>query len=57
MSNENKTSQKQGLAIGGSLMLGLGIGFFLLHYSALWFIGSIITGLGIGILISARIKD
>ena len=40
-------------AIGGGLMLGLGIGFFFLQQSALIFVGCIIAGLGLGLMITS----
>ncbi|WP_228851210.1 hypothetical protein [Aegicerativicinus sediminis] len=43
-------------AIGGGLLLGLGIGFVFLQTSALYFVGSIIAGLGLGLLITAIIS-
>ena len=40
-------------AIGGGLLLGLGAGFFNLQTSALAFVGCIVGGLGIGLIITA----
>ncbi|MEJ2567727.1 MAG: hypothetical protein P8Z50_02450 [candidate division WOR-3 bacterium] len=40
-------------AIGGGLLLGLGIGFFFLKVSVLAFVGSIIAGLGLGLVITS----
>lgn len=40
-------------AVGGGLLLGLGIGFFFLPESGLAFIGSMLVGLGFGLLLSA----
>ena len=40
-------------AIGGGLLTGLGVGFFFLSQSALYFVGCIIAGLGLGLLIAA----
>jgi hypothetical protein len=37
-------------AIGGGLLLGLGVGFFFLTQSALAFVGSMIAGLGLGLI-------
>jgi hypothetical protein len=37
-------------AIGGGLLLGLGVGFFFLKQSALVFVGSMIAGLGLGLI-------
>jgi len=43
-------------AIGGGLLLGLGVGFVFLQTSALWFVGCIIGGLGLGLLVTAIIS-
>jgi hypothetical protein len=40
-------------AIGGGLLIGLGVGFFFLQESALAFVGSILVGLGLGLLIAS----
>lgn len=39
-------------AIGGGLMIGLGVGFFLLP-DALAFVGSIIFGIGVGLIFAS----
>jgi len=49
----NKNSNKDTWAIGGGVLLGLGIGLFFLHQSALFFVGSLIAGLGLGLLITS----
>lgn len=51
-----KNEDHTGLAIGGGFMLGLGVGFFLLRVSALWFVGSIVAGIGLGLMVGAMIK-
>lgn len=43
-------------AIGGGVLLGLGVGFFVLNLSALYFVGSMIGGLGLGLLVTAIIS-
>ena len=50
-----KKQDKSDWAIGGGMMLGLGVGFFLLQTSVLAFIGSIIGGLGVGLIITSII--
>ena len=49
MNDVTKKTDKSTWAIGGGLLLGLGIGFFFLNQSALYFIGSILSGLGLGL--------
>lgn len=40
-------------AIGGGLLLGLGVGFFFLKESALAFVGSMLSGLGLGLMVTS----
>lgn len=47
------TEDKTTWAIGGGLLLGLGAGFFVLQTSPLAFVGCLIGGLGIGLMLSA----
>lgn len=50
---KNETDDKSTWAIGGGVLMGIGIGFFFLQHSPLAFVGSIMTGLGIGLIITA----
>ena len=56
MNDVTKKTDKSTWAIGGGLLLGLGIGFFFLNQSALYFIGSILSGLGLGLFATAIIS-
>jgi hypothetical protein len=56
MEKTNKKDDKSTWAIGGGLLLGLGVGFFFLHQSPLVFVGCIIAGLGLGLVITAIIS-
>ena len=56
MGKSKKTEDKSTWAIGGGVLLGLGVGFFLLHMSALFFVGSLIAGLGVGLFTTAIIS-
>lgn len=47
------TQNKSSWAIGGGVMLGLGIGFFFIQTNILAFVGSIIAGIGIGLVITS----
>ena len=40
-------------AVGGGLFIGLGAGFFLLTLHTLCFVGSILLGLGLGLLVGS----
>ena len=53
----SKEEDKSTWAIGGGLLLGLGVGFFFLQQSALAFVGSMIGGLGIGLLVTSIISS
>jgi hypothetical protein len=47
---------KSSWAVGGGILLGVGVGFFLLEQSALYFVGSIVAGLGLGLLTTSIIS-
>jgi len=49
----NKQDDKSTWAIGGTTMIGVGVGLFLLQTSALYFAGSIICGIGLGLVITS----
>jgi UDP-N-acetylmuramyl pentapeptide phosphotransferase/UDP-N-acetylglucosamine-1-phosphate transferase len=54
----NKKEDKSTWAIGGGVLIGIGVGFFFLNSSpALAFVGSILSGLGIGLIISSIISS
>ena len=51
---------KSSWAVGGGLMLGLGVGFFFLPGSPFAFVGCILGGIGLGLMVAAalsRLKD
>ena len=48
-----KKEDRSTWAIGGGVVVGLGVGFFLLPLSTLYFVGSLMTGLGLGIIAAA----
>ena len=56
MDKKNKKDDKSTWAIGGGLLIGLGVGFFFLQESALAFVGSMLAGLGLGLLIASLIS-
>lgn len=53
---KDKIGDKTTWAVGGGLLTGIGVGFFLLQGSALAFVGSILAGLGLGLIIAAIIS-
>ena len=52
----DKKEDKSTWAIGGGVLFGIGVGFFFLQASPLAFVGSILAGLGIGLVITAIIS-
>ena len=56
MSDDGNKSDKSTWATGGGVLLGIGVGFFFLNQSALYFVGSILAGLGVGLLATAIIS-
>ncbi len=53
MNDGGNRSDKNTWAVGGGVLVGIGVGLFLLHQSVLYFIGSLIAGLGIGLFTTA----
>lgn len=56
MEKGNKKEDKNSWAIGGGVLIGIGVGFFFLKVNPLAFVGSIIIGLGLGLLVTAIIS-
>ncbi|GAB2769015.1 hypothetical protein [Salinimicrobium soli] len=52
----DKKEDKSTWAIGGGLLAGVGAGFFFLPGSPLAFVGSIILGLGLGLIITSLLS-
>lgn len=53
----DKKDDKSTWAIGGGVLMGTGVGLFFLQTSALAFVGSILTGLGLGLVVTAIISS
>ena len=53
----NKKDDKSTWAIGGGILMGIGVGFFFVRESPLAFVGSMLVGLGIGLVITALISS
>jgi len=53
MSDPPRLPDRSTWAIGGGLLFGLGVGLFFLPHSALAFVGSLIGGLGAGLVVTA----
>ena len=56
MDNTKKKDDKSTWATGGGVLLGIGIGFFFLQESALAFVGSILVGMGLGLMVTSIIS-
>ena len=56
MAEANKKDDKSTWAVGGGLFMGLGAGFFFLKESPLAFVGSILIGLGLGLVITTIVS-
>jgi len=52
-----KKDDKSTWAIGGGVLMGIGVGFFFVRQSPLAFVGSMLVGLGIGLVITALISS
>jgi len=53
----NKKDDKSTWAIGGGLLMGLGAGFFYVKESPLAFVGFLLLGLGLGLVITSIISS
>lgn len=51
-SAKNKNEEKSNWAIGGTTMIGVGVGLIYLQTSVLIFVASIIIGVGVGLIIA-----
>ena len=56
MEKMKKRDDKSTWAIGGGLLMGLGVGFFFLKESPLAFVGSMLAGLGLGLIITTLVS-
>jgi hypothetical protein len=57
MGKTNKKDDKSSWVIGGTTLIGIGVGFIFLKTSALLFIASILIGIGVGLVITALISS
>ena len=54
--NMNKKDNKSTWIIGGTTLIGIGVGFIFLKTSALFFVASILIGIGSGLVITSIIS-
>lgn len=52
----SKKEDKSSWAIGGTIIIGVGVGFFFLPSSPLLFVASIMIGLGVGLVLAPIIS-
>ena len=52
----NKKNDKSTWVIGGTTLIGVGVGFIFLKTSALIFVASILIGIGVGLVIASLIS-
>ena len=57
MSSDTKTGGRATWAVGGGLLLGMGVGFFFLPKSVYVFTGCTLAGLGAGLLVTAILSS
>jgi len=56
MNDRMNGNDKSSWATGGGVLLGIGVGFFFLPGSPLAFVGSILGGLGLGLMVTSIIS-
>jgi len=56
MSETNKQEDKSTWAIGGTTLMGIGVGFIFLQKSVFLFIASILIGIGLGLVLTPIIS-
>ena len=49
----DKRDDSSSWAIGGGLMMGMGVGFFFLKESSFTFVACMMSGLGLGLMVAA----
>ena len=57
MNMTNKKDDKSSWAIGGTTLIGIGVGFIFLRTSALLFVASTLIGIGVGLVIASIISS
>jgi hypothetical protein len=57
MGEINIKEDKSTWAIGGTTLIGIGVGFIFLQKSALFFVASVLIGIGLGLVITPIISS
>ena len=50
-------SDKSSYAVGGGVLLGLGVGFFFMPTNVFAFVGCLLAGLGLGLFVAALLSS
>ena len=56
MEKSTKIGDRSTWAIGGTTLIGVGVGFVFLRVSPLFFVASILIGIGLGLVITSVIS-
>ncbi len=56
MNKTNKKNDKSTWVIGGTTLIGIGVGFIFLQESALFFVASVLIGIGLGLVITSLMR-
>lgn len=56
MDKKDKKEDKSSWVMGGTTMIGIGVGFIFLQRSALLFVACILIGIGVGLVITPLIS-
>ena len=56
MEKNNKKEDRSTWAIGGTTLIGIGVGFIFLQRSALIFVACVLMGIGLGLVITPLIS-
>jgi hypothetical protein len=56
MNKMNKKNDKSTWIIGGTTLIGIGVGFIFLKESPLLFVASILIGIGLGLVITSLVS-
>jgi F0F1-type ATP synthase assembly protein I len=56
MGDTNRDNDKSTWAIGGGVLVGIGVGFFFLEASPMAFVGCTLAGLGFGLMVTSIIS-
>jgi hypothetical protein len=57
MNKTNKKDDKSSWAIGGTTLIGIGVGFIFLQTSVFLFVACILIGIGLGLVIAPIISS